>query len=73
MKVKVRVGRVGCVTVLFLACLAGCAAFGWVNNVVHLCKADFEHPYKNEILRGISVPFFPAGMVLGWLTFEEEK
>jgi hypothetical protein len=70
MKVKLGTCKI---TFLLIMCLAACAAFGWVNNIVHLCKADFEHPYKNEILRGIGIPGAPLGMVLGWLTFEEEK
>jgi hypothetical protein len=53
--------------------LMGCAAFGWVNNIVHVCKADFKAPYKNEIFRCVGIPAAPIGIVLGWITFDEEE
>jgi hypothetical protein len=60
--------------VLFICASAiGCAAFGWVNNIVHICKADFESPYKNEIFRCVGIPIPPLGVVLGWVTFDEEE
>jgi hypothetical protein len=65
--------KVGCLTTVFALCLAACGVYGWVSNVVKLCHDDFEHPYKAEILRSISVPLVPVGMVLGWLTFDEER
>jgi hypothetical protein len=46
---------------------------GWVYNVVKLCKADFEAPYKAEVIRSIGIPIFPVGAVIGYIHFDEER
>lgn len=45
----------------------------WGTNVVKLCNLDFEAPYKAEVLRIIGIPAAPIGMILAWVTFEEEE
>lgn len=54
--------------ILFLA-----AAFGWVANIVKFAKLDFEAPYKSEVIRGISIPAWPVGSVIGFIKIGEEK
>jgi hypothetical protein len=49
------------------------AAFGWISNVIALCRLDFEAPYKAEVVRSIGVFFPPVGMVAGYMTFAEER
>jgi hypothetical protein len=45
---------------------------GWILNLVKLADLDFEAPYKTEVFRVVGlVP--PVGMVMGWITFEEEE
>ena len=45
---------------------------GWTLNLVKLANLDFEAPYKTEVFRVVGlVP--PVGMVMGWITFEEEE
>jgi hypothetical protein len=46
-------------------------AMGWVTNVVRFVKADFEAPYKNEIVRGIGIPFVPLGVVMGYIHIDD--
>ena len=61
---------------LFLgACLISVVAVGYggINNIVKLCKADFEPSYKCEILRGVGVAVPPVGVVLGYCKFDEER
>ena len=54
--------------ILIVAC-----AYGWIVNVINFCSLDFEESYKAEIIRGIGIPVAPAGIVLGYITFEEEE
>ena len=52
------------IVAIFMLALAG-----WIQNIVKLCKADFEEPYKEEIIRGIGiVP--PIGAIVGWFDLE---
>jgi hypothetical protein len=66
-------GFIAAFVCVIILTFASCVGIGWVNNIVHICKADFEAPYKNEVLRCVGVPLAPLGVVLGWITFEEEK
>ena len=55
--------------VLFALVLA--CPIGWGLNMYKLTGLDFEAPYKAEVLRVIGiVP--PIGMVMGYITFDEE-
>lgn len=49
------------------------AAVGWVKNIVGFCKADFESPYKVEIIRGLGIPFAPVGAIVGWIPIKDGK
>ena len=49
-------------------------AIGWVLNLYKLIAYnDFASPYKTEVIRtaGVFVP--PAGMLTGWMTFDDEQ
>jgi Na+/glutamate symporter len=46
---------------------------GWIMNLVKLCKCDFKAPYKTEIIRGIAIPVFPMGAVVGFISIGEEE
>lgn len=45
----------------------------YIRNIVLLSEQDFEPPYKIEVLRGVGVAIPPIGLVLGCITFEEER
>jgi len=45
---------------------------GWVLNIYKLASADFEAPYKTEIIRTVGI-FPPVGMVVGWMDIGEEN
>ena len=45
--------------------------FGWGLNIYKLTDCDFEAPYKAEIIRGIGIPFVPAGMIIGYMDIDE--
>lgn len=48
------------------------AVIGWVKNIIKLAEADFESPYKTEVIRTISiVP--PIGAFTGWMDIGEEN
>ena len=46
--------------------------YGYAANIYKLCQNDFESPYKAELIRCISIFVFPVGVVLGYITFDEE-
>jgi hypothetical protein len=46
---------------------------GWCMNIYKFANADFEAPYKAEIVRGISIFIAPVGGVMGYIDFDEEK
>lgn len=45
---------------------------GWVQNIYKLANADFESPYKTEIVRVIGI-LPPVGAVVGWMDIGEEN
>ena len=53
------------VIALVLAIIPGTIGFGM--NIYKLANCDFEAPYKAEILRGVGIPFFPLGVVVGYM------
>lgn len=58
--------------ILSLVLLAFLLISGWVMNIVKLARADFEAPYKTEIVRIIGlVP--PVGVIVGHMTIGEEN
>lgn len=46
---------------------------GWGFNVYKFANSDFEEPYKTEIIRGVGVPVFLMGTVLGCMTIGDEE
>ena len=44
---------------------------GWIKNAVKLVQADFQAPYKNEIVRAIGIPVGPFGVVMGYVHIED--
>lgn len=43
--------------------------FGWGNNIYKFAQCDFESNMKEEIIRGIGIPVFPVGVVVGYMNF----
>jgi hypothetical protein len=54
--------------IVWILCL-----FGWGNNLYRLTQCDFDTPLKAEVIRGAGVIVFPLGIVLGYITIEDEK
>lgn len=52
--------------------LAGVVIAGWGMNVIKLCSADFEAPYKTEIIRAVGVAVAPMGVIAGFMSIGEE-
>jgi len=42
----------------------------WGTNLYKLVKADWEAPYKEEVIRCIGVPVVPVTLVTCWIDFE---
>lgn len=57
---------------IYLLLWAACA-IGWGVNIYKLCVADFEAPYKTEIIRGIGIPVFFVGGIVGYMDIGEEN
>ena len=47
------------------------ATFGYLNNIRLAIKCDFASPYKAEVLRTVGVFIVPAGIVMGFIPFED--
>lgn len=47
--------------------------YGWGANIIKLANLDFASPYKAEVFRGVGIPVWPVGIVLGFVNFEEEQ
>jgi len=46
--------------------------YGWVNNLIKLASADFEAPYKTEVVRAVGlIPV--VGAITGYMTIGEEN
>lgn len=52
--------------VLYIAVMFG-LLIGWFMNVYKFVKMDFEQPIREEIVRGIGIPFAPIGAIAGWV------
>lgn len=63
----------GALCILFIILMGIAAVVGWGTNIYKFASADFQAPYKNEILRGIGIPFTPLGVVLGYLHIDDGK
>lgn len=46
---------------------------GWGMNLYKLFSADFEAPYKTEIIRTVAVPVFFVGAIAGYMHIGEEE
>jgi len=67
------VEKLGAVGVLVVFCLMIAVGIGWITNIYKFATADFKAPYKNEILRGVGIPFTPLGAVLGYITIDDKE
>jgi len=45
----------------------------WCMNLYKFATADFEDPYKTEIIRGIGVVTFIPGVIMGPMDIGEEN
>lgn len=55
---------------LFILIIFFASIIGWGKNIIKLFKADFEAPYKNEIIRTIGV-FTPLGCIVGFMDIND--
>lgn len=60
-------GCMGCIIIIIYIILG----IGWIMNFVKFIKSDFEKPYKAEIVRGIGIPVFPMGGIIGWIDIDD--
>ena len=61
----------GTIIVMYLMLIVAVGT-GWGMNLYKLVHADFEAPYKTEIIRSIGIlPI--VGMFTGWMTLGEEE
>lgn len=51
--------------VFLLVIFAG--GFGWGKNIFELTDCDFDAPYKAEVIRVVSIPVWPMGMIVGYM------
>lgn len=59
---------------LFILAVWIAMVVGYGSNFYKLLiNADFEAPYKSEIVRGIGVVVLPVGIVAGYMTLGDEK
>ncbi len=66
---EVKLGALG----LFITfCIIVAVGIGWISNIYKFASSDFQAPYKQEILRGIGIPFTPLGAVLGYVHIDDE-
>ena len=47
--------------------------FGYIRNFYKATQLDFEESYKAEIFRCIGIFVPPAGVILGYISFDEEN
>ncbi len=62
---------IGILAFLFIILMGICAVVGWGMNIYKFASADFEAPYKAEIVRGVGIPFAPMGAIVGWFHIED--
>lgn len=58
---------------VFYALLWVLGIIGWGMNVYKFCTADFEAPYKTEIIRVVGIPVFFIGGITGYMDIGEEN
>lgn len=46
------------------------AVIGWIRCLTHFVRADFEAPYKAEIVYGVGT-FTGAGAIIGWININD--
>ena len=42
----------------------------WGVNLYKLTQADWEAPYKEEVIRSIAIPVPPVAIITAWIDFE---
>lgn len=45
----------------------------WIITIVKFFECDFKEPYKEEIIRGVSIAIAPISAVTVWMDFEETE
>lgn len=45
--------------------------WGYVANIVKLCRCDFKSPVKTEVIRAVGVVVAPMGSVCGFLDIND--
>jgi hypothetical protein len=64
--------KLGLLGGLFMLAIYAAIGIGWGLNIYKLTQADFEAPYKTELIR--TAGLFPLiGMVTGYMTIGEEN
>lgn len=61
-----------CISILVIVALIVVGIIGYTKNIVKLLDADFQAPYKAEVVRtaGVIVPL--VGVVEGFMTIEDK-
>ena len=44
---------------------------GWCMNLYKVCTADWEAPYKNEVIRVVGAVVAPVGGVVGYFSIDD--
>lgn len=65
--------QLGCGALLAVVTAFCFAFFGYVANIVSLCKCDFEAPVKAEVIRSVGVIIPVVGVVTGYIDIEDGK
>ena len=58
--------------IIYLAVLV-LVVWGYLTNLYKLTQLDFEPNYKAEAIRIIGIPVAPLGVIVGFVTVEEEE
>ena len=59
------------VTIGLGCCILLPGVIGYGMNIYKLTQTDFHAPYKAEIIRGVGIPFFPMGCIVGFMDLED--
>ena len=58
--------------ILLIIALVLVVISGYFQNIYKLTTLDFEPNYKAETVRIIGIVIPPVGLIVGWVTFDEE-
>ena len=63
--------KLGVAGLLLILVLGIGGAVGWGLNIYKFVKCDFAVPLKEEAIRGVCIPIWPAGMIVGYLSIDD--